>query len=79
MKTVAHKVEPGETLSSIAQKYDVSADDIKVWNNLTRNSIRTGQHLRITTTAEIADASGAKEVAPAKSQAKTQRGSAPGQ
>jgi membrane-bound lytic murein transglycosylase D len=66
-KTVSHKVEPGETLAAIADKYQVSTDDIKSWNNLTRNSLRTGQMLRITTSKEIADASGAREVAPTKS------------
>lgn len=66
-KTISHKVEPGETLAAIADKYQVSTSEIKEWNNLTRNSLRTGQMLRITTTREIADASGAREVAPAKS------------
>lgn len=65
-KTVSHKVEPGETLASIAKKYSVSTQDIKTWNNLKRNSLRTGQMLRITTTSAIADASGSREVAPAK-------------
>ena len=72
-KTVSHKVEPGETLSSIATKYQVSVDDIKGWNNLTRNSVRTGQMLRITTSREIADASGAKAVAPSKQEAYTSK------
>lgn len=65
-KEITHKVEPGESLASIASKYDVTPEDIKNWNNLTRNSIRTGQMLRITTSAQIADASGARETAPAK-------------
>lgn len=69
MKTISHKVEPGETLGAIADKYKVSIDDIKEWNNLSRNTIRTGQMLRITTTAAIADASGAREVAPVKNTA----------
>jgi len=73
IKTVSHKVEPGETLAAIAEKYQVSTDDIKTWNNLTRNSLRTGQMLRITTTREIADASGAREVAPAKSESYARR------
>lgn len=71
-KTVSHKVEPGETLASIAKKYGVTTDEIKSWNNLTRNSIRTGQMLRVTTTSAIADATGAKSVAPAKSETKAQ-------
>ena len=65
-KTISHKVEPGETLASIAARYNVAVADIKSWNNLTRNAVRTGQMLRVTTSAEIADASGAREVAPAK-------------
>lgn len=66
-KTITHKVEPGETLAAIARKYDVTTQDIKSWNGLTRNSLRTGQMLRITTGAEIADATNARETAPAKS------------
>lgn len=65
-KTVTHKVEPGETLSSIASKYQVTTEDLKSWNNLTRNSVRTGQKLRVTTTAAIAAATGASETAPAQ-------------
>lgn len=63
-KTVMHKVEPGETLATIAEKYNVSPEDIKAWNNMSRNSVRTGQQLRVTTSADIADASGAQPVAP---------------
>lgn len=72
-KTISHKVEPGETLTVIAQKYKVSTDDIKSWNNLSRNSLRTGQMLRITTSASIADASGAREVSPSRQQSQNQR------
>lgn len=64
-KTISHKVSPGESLATIAKKYEVTPQDIKSWNNLTRNSVRTGQMLRITTGADIADASGAREVAQA--------------
>lgn len=45
MKT--HKVEPGESLSSISAKYGVSPEQLKRWNNLRRNSIRIGQTLYI--------------------------------
>lgn len=72
-KTISHKVEPGETLASISDKYKVTPEDIKSWNNMTRNSLRTGQMLRITTTAAIADASGAKETAPSRQQTQTPR------
>lgn len=54
-KTVIHKVAAGETLASIAKNYDVEQADIKEWNNLRRNAVRTGQQLRIL----VADNSGA--------------------
>jgi len=65
LRTIVHNVTPGQTLSRIATLYNVSADDIKEWNSLQRNAVRTGQMLRITTTAELAEANGAREVAPA--------------
>lgn len=58
IKTVTHKVKPGETLASIAQIYDVTPEDIKTWNSLRRNAVRTGQILRVNTaTAEGEDES----------------------
>ncbi len=42
-----HKVAPKETMFSISKLYDVSVDDIKVWNNLKDNSLSTGQQLII--------------------------------
>lgn len=46
-RTIMHKVGPDESLATIAQKYNVSPADIKTWNSLRRNAIRTGQQLRI--------------------------------
>ncbi|MBP3298093.1 MAG: transglycosylase SLT domain-containing protein [Muribaculaceae bacterium] len=40
---VTHKVIAGETISSIAGQYGCTAADIKEWNNLRRNAVRTGQ------------------------------------
>lgn len=42
-----HKVKAGETLFSIAQKYDVQVSDIKSWNSLSSNAINLGQELII--------------------------------
>jgi len=42
-----HTVTPKETLYSISRLYDVSVDDIKVWNNLKDNSLSTGQQIII--------------------------------
>jgi membrane-bound lytic murein transglycosylase D len=47
---VVHKVGPGESLASIAEKYGVTPAEIKSSNNLRRNAVRVGQQLRITTT-----------------------------
>lgn len=59
--TVSHKVENGETLSSIAEKYGVAAADIRTANSLRRNAVRVGQVLTINNVAadkaEIAKAS----------------------
>ena len=42
-----HKVQPKETLFAISRMYSVSVDEIKLWNNLTDNSLSTGQELLI--------------------------------
>lgn len=54
--SITHKVAPGETLASIAQKYNVSPADVKTWNNLRRNAVRIGQILRINTNSDLAEA-----------------------
>lgn len=63
--TVLHKVEPGESLATIARKYEVTPEQIKQWNALSRNAVRTGQMLRVNTTPALAKANGAREAAPA--------------
>lgn len=52
-KTISHKVVAGESLSSIAEKYNVTTSQIKEWNNLRRNAVRTGQQLRIVIVEEV--------------------------
>ncbi len=42
-----HVVRKGETLSKVANKYDVEIRDIKKWNNLSRNALKKGQRLKI--------------------------------
>jgi membrane-bound lytic murein transglycosylase D len=44
-KPQTHVVSSGETLFSISKKYDVSVSQIKEWNNITGNSINSGQRL----------------------------------
>ncbi|MGI5309055.1 N-acetylmuramoyl-L-alanine amidase [Rheinheimera sp. WS51] len=42
-----HKVNPGESLSVLAQRYNVSIADLRQHNQLSSDSIRVGQVLRI--------------------------------
>jgi len=44
-----YKVRSGDVLGSIAMRYNVRVADIKKWNNLRSNTIRTGQRLSIWT------------------------------
>lgn len=53
-KATVHKVKAGESLASIASLYGVAPADIKSWNNLRRNAVRTGQQLRIVSNAPVA-------------------------
>lgn len=46
---IVHKVKKGETLASIAKKYNVSVTDLKQWNNLKKDSLKTGQKLTVFT------------------------------
>ncbi len=42
-----HTVKAGETLYSISKKYKISVKDIKLYNNLTSDSIALGQVLKL--------------------------------
>lgn len=53
-KTITHEVTYGETLFSIAKKYDISTEELKKMNNLTKNSIQLGQKIKINTVTETA-------------------------
>ena len=42
-----HTVERGETLASIAKKYNTSISNLKKWNNLKSDKIRVKQKIRV--------------------------------
>lgn len=42
-----HRVDAGETLWSIAQRYHVSVDTLKRWNHLDGSALRPGERLRV--------------------------------
>ena len=46
-KRITHKVRKGETLATIARKYDCSSSEIKRWNKLKKSSVYKGQALKI--------------------------------
>ncbi len=78
-QTITHKVLPNESLASIANKYGVTPEEIKATNSLRRNTVRTGQMLKITTHAseDVAavgtDTSVPAEQAPVSSSATSTR------
>jgi membrane-bound lytic murein transglycosylase D len=45
--TTLHTVRKGETLASIAQKYNVSTEDLRKWNNMRRVSVKPRQELLV--------------------------------
>lgn len=46
-KIIYHKVKIGETITQIAARYNVSKEDIVVWNKLKSNMAKVGQRLLI--------------------------------
>jgi membrane-bound lytic murein transglycosylase D len=44
---VSHRVRSGEVLGTIAARYQVGVSDLRKWNNINGNLIRTGQTLNI--------------------------------
>jgi membrane-bound lytic murein transglycosylase D len=46
-KRITHKVRKGETMSTIARKYDCTTTEIKKWNKLKKSSVYQGQALKI--------------------------------
>lgn len=46
-RTIIHKVQPGQNLTLIANKYKVEVQDLRVWNRLKGNTIIPGQQLKI--------------------------------
>jgi len=46
-QVVTHRVRKGETLGIIAQRYRVTVQDLRAWNNIKRNIIVPGQQLKV--------------------------------
>jgi lysophospholipase L1-like esterase/LysM repeat protein len=48
-KVITHKIKKGEVISTIADKYNVSVEEIRKTNRLKSNNIRAGRTLKIVT------------------------------
>jgi len=46
-KVIDHNIIRGESLSVVAHRYKVSVEHLKKTNNLTSNTVRVGQTLKI--------------------------------
>lgn len=57
-----HTVRPGDTLSEIADRYDVATRDLKAWNGLSSTRIRVNQELQVKAPGAAAPASGGSKV-----------------
>ena len=47
IESKTHEVQPKESLYAISKKYDVTVAQLKEWNNLKDDSLKTGQLLII--------------------------------
>jgi membrane-bound lytic murein transglycosylase D len=66
---IVYKVRSGDVLGKIASRHRVSVADIKKWNNLRSNNIRSGQRLTIWTKQNTASTS----LASSKSKSRNQQ------
>ena len=64
-RLVSYRVRRGDTFLGIADRYNVSADDLKKWNHLKANRVSRGMVLRIYALG------GAPEASPASARAKS--------
>ena len=65
VKITEHLVDRGETLGTIARKYDVSISDIKDWNNIEDNMVQLGAKIivgkRYVVSSDVKNSSAKKE------------------
>ncbi len=66
-RLISYHVRRGDTFLGIADRFSVSADDLRKWNRLGSNRVRRGMVLRIYTLG------GAPETSPARARSKSKR------
>lgn len=64
--TLKHTVKNGDTITSIARRYDVSTQHLMSMNGLKSSAIKPGQSLSIATTSKVAAATPAKKTSTNK-------------
>ncbi len=52
-----YKINKGDTISGISSKFNISKENVKQWNNLYNNNLRTGQNLYLTPNKDMVSAS----------------------
>src|SRR6202140_4965332 len=70
-RLVSYRVRRGDTFLGIADRFSVSADDLRKWNRLRANKVSRGMVLRIYTLG------GAPETSPARARSKSKKKPAP--
>lgn len=68
---IRHRVQRGEVLGTIAEKYGVGVSSLRRWNGLRGNTIRVGQYLTVYPRKMPASTSSSSATASAKSSEKT--------
>jgi membrane-bound lytic murein transglycosylase D len=70
-RLVSYRVRRGDTFLGIADRYSVSADDLRKWNHLKANHVNRGMVLRIYTLG------GAPEARPARARSRAKKAARP--
>jgi membrane-bound lytic murein transglycosylase D len=70
-RLVSYRVRRGDTFLGIADRYNVSADDLRKWNHLKANKVSRGMVLRVYTLG------GTPEASPTRARAKTRKKTVP--
>jgi LysM repeat protein len=75
LRKVTYRVRRGDTLHSVARRYNVNERDVILWNNLTGPALFAGQRLELTVVA-AKPRSTAKSGKPAATQGAARKSSA---
>ena len=76
-RTFYHTVRRGETLTSIASRYGVSAAELREWNGMSQSALAAGRQLRVTSDVVRTSASRGKARTVAAGGAKAIKGTLP--